>query len=88
MVKMLDGVEVLNGSTSLEANRTALEYSRKYNIQPVACSDAHKLETLGCYATWLPEDPRTLEEFIQVLRSGKCRPAIWEGDHYRIVEDF
>lgn len=88
VVKMLDGVEVLNGSTSLEANRTALEYSRKYNIQPVACSDAHKLEKLGCYATWLPEDPRTLEEFIQVLRSGKCRPAIWEGDHYRIVEDF
>ncbi len=87
-VKMLDGVEVLNGSTDMEANRKALDYSRRYGIQPVGCSDAHKLEKLGCYATWLPEDPKDLESFIRVLRSGKCRPAVWEADHFRIVEEF
>lgn len=88
VVRRLDGVEVLNGSTSLEANRTALEYARQYGIQPVGASDAHRLPQFGKYATWLPEEPTDLAGFIRVLRSGKCRPAIWEGDKFRIVDSF
>lgn len=88
VVQRLDGVEVLNGSTTLEANRTALEYARKYNIQPVGASDAHHTGQLGKYVTWLPEEVTELSDFIRVLRSGKCRPAIWENDAFRIVDSF
>ena len=87
-VHRLDGVEVLNGSTSLEANRTALEYARRYGIQPLGVSDAHNMAQLGKYVTWIPEEPRDLSGFIRALRSGQCRPAIWEGNGFRVVDDF
>ncbi len=88
VVQRLDGVEVLNGSTSLEANRTALEYSRKYGIQPLGASDAHDTQQLGKYVTYFPEEPRDLQDFIRILRSGKCRPAVWENGEFRIVDSF
>ena len=88
VVQRLAGVEVLNGSTSLEANRTALEYSRKYGIQPLGASDAHDTQQLGKYVTYFPEEPRDLQDFIRILRSGKCRPAVWENGEFRIVDSF
>ena len=88
VVQRLDGVEVLNGSTSLEANRTALEYSRKYGIQPLGASDAHDTQQLGKYVTYFPEEPKDLADFIRILRSGKCRPAVWENGEFRIVDSF
>ena len=88
VVQRLDGVEVLNGSTSLEANRTALEYSRKYQIQPLGASDAHDTAQLGKYVTYFPEDPKDLKDFIRILRSGQCRPAIWENGAFRVVDSF
>ena len=87
-VRMLDGVEVLNGSTTPEANRTALEYARRLGIQPLGASDAHGLAQLGKYVTWLPEEPRDLGSFIRVLRSGRCRPAIWENGAFQIADTF
>jgi len=84
----LDGVEVLNGSTTLEANRKALEYAGRLGIQPLGASDAHDLGQLGKYVTWVPGDPDDLESFIRALRSGECRPAIWENGAFRIVDDF
>ena len=81
-------MEVLNGSTTLEANRTALEYAQKYGIQPLGASDAHCLSQLGKYVTWLPEEPKDLESFIRALRSGTCRPAIWEDGAFRVVDTF
>ena len=87
-VRGLDGVEVLNGSTSLEANRKALEYALRLGIQPVGASDAHDTKQLGKYVTWLPEEPRDLADFIRVLRSGKCRPAVWEDGAFRVVDSF
>ena len=87
-LRMLDGVEVLNGSTSLEANRTALEYANKYGIQPLGASDAHDTAQLGKYVTWLPEEPTDLQSFIRILRSGRCRPAIWEDGAFRVVDTF
>jgi len=87
-LRVLDGVEVLNGSTTLEANRTALEYAQKYGIQPLGASDAHCLSQLGKYVTWMPEEPKDLESFIRTLRSGTCRPAIWEDGAFRVVDTF
>ena len=87
-VRRLGGVEVLNGSTDLDANRLALSYAEKLGLVPVGASDAHWLSQVGKYATWLPESVDNLSDFIRVLRSGYCKPAILEADGYRALERF
>lgn len=88
LVKGLDGIEALNGSTTLEANRKALEYCRMLDIQPIGASDSHHLGALGKYATKLPKWANNLQEFIDVIRLGKCKPAILENGTYRVVDEF
>lgn len=81
-VKGLDGVEVLNGSTLPEANQKAAEYAEELGLVAVGASDCHILEKLGFFATYFPEEVRTMEEFIRVFKSGKCKPAYyWEGEY-------
>ena len=87
-VKGLHGVEVLNGSTSLEANRTALRYCRELGLQAIGASDAHVIPNIAKYVTWLPEKVTTLEDFVAQLHHCKTRPAIWNGIAYDVVDEF
>lgn len=87
-VRGLHGVEVLNGSTSLEANRTALRYCRELGLQAIGASDAHVLKQVGKYVTWLPEYVTTLEDFVAQLHRCTTRPAIWNGSSYDVVDTF
>lgn len=87
-VRGLGGVEVLNGSTDMDANRKALEYCRRIGAQIIGASDAHKEEKIGRYVTYLEKDVRTLEEFIHELKHGKTKVAIRNGDRYDVVETF
>lgn len=80
----LNGVEVLNGSTSPEANARALAFCHELNLAPIGSSDAHWLSQLGKYATWLPEHVDNLADFLRVLHAGGCRPATLEPGGYRI----
>ena len=87
-VKGLHGVEVLNGSTSLEANRTALRYCRELGLQAIGASDAHVEKQIGKYVTWLPEMVYNTQDFIAQLHNCKTRPAIWNGSSYDVVDEF
>lgn len=87
-VKGLDAVEVLNGSTSLEANRLALRFCKELGLKPIGASDAHILSRIGRYATWLPEKVDNLKDFIAQLTICQTRPAIWNGLGYDVVEEF
>lgn len=82
----LHGIEVLNGSTSPEANLQAMALCRELGLAPIGASDAHRLGQLGKYATWLPEQVTNLEEFVRVLHAGGCRPAVLGKDGYHIVD--
>jgi len=86
--KGLHGVEVLNGSADMEANRTALRWWRELGLQPIGASDAHTVEQVGKYVTWLPEYVDTLADFVSLLRSRPVRPAIWNGSGYDVVDTF
>lgn len=86
LVKGLTGIEVLNGSTTMEANRKALKYCQELGLQPIGASDAHNIIQLGRFATWLPKSVDTLEELIYVLKNEKCKPAILKG--YDIKDSF
>lgn len=87
-VKGLHGVEVLNGSTSMEANRTALRYCRELGLQAIGASDSHVEGNIGKYVTFLPEIVTTTADFIDQLHHCKTRPAIWNGSSYDIVDEF
>ena len=87
-VRGLHGVEVLNGSTSLEANRTALRYCQELGLQAIGASDAHVVPNIAKYVTWLPEKVNTLNDFVAQLHYCKTRPAIWNGIAYDIVDEF
>ena len=88
-IRGLHGVEVLNGSTDMEANRKALAICRARGMQAVGASDAHWTSQLGKYATEVPGNPGTLEEFVAALHKGGLRPAVYEeGKGYRIMETF
>lgn len=87
-VRGLHGVEVLNGSASMEANRTALRYCRELGLKPIGGSDAHNTVQVAKYVTWLPEKVTVLEDFVAQLRSRETRPAIWNGSAYDVVDSF
>lgn len=82
----LDGAEVLNGSTSPEANQLAHEYADRLNLIKVGASDCHVPEKVGICATWFPERVHTMEEFMRALKSGTCRPAYYKHGAYCIQE--
>ena len=87
-VKGLGGIEVLNGSTDIDANRKALKYCKDLGLQPVGGSDSHWESAVGKCVTWIPKKVTTLEEFVQIMKTEKCKPAMWVEDHYEILEDF
>ena len=85
-VKGLHGVEVLNGSTALEANRRAFSYCRELGLKTIGASDAHTKGQIGKYATWLPEKVDCLKDFVEQLKTRQVRPAVWNGSSYDVVD--
>lgn len=86
LVQGLDGIEVLNGSTSPEANKKAYEYAKRLGLQAVGSSDCHIPEKVGRYATYFPEQVHTVEELIEVFKTKELLPAMYEDGAYRVVE--
>lgn len=82
----LDGIEVLNGSTQLEACKKAARYARDLNLIPVGSSDCHVIEKIGMYATYFPQRVSTIEEFVHVFREGNLKPAYYENGSYQVLD--
>lgn len=78
----LNGLEVLNGSTSLAACQKAERYARELGLFTLGASDCHVPEKVGVYATWFPREVRTMEEFLTVFREGRMEPAYYSGGAY------
>lgn len=84
-VKGLDGLEVLNGSTSPEACMTAALYARELGLFTLGSSDCHIPGKVGVCATYFQEEIRTIEEFIAALKKGNMKPAYYRDGRYEIV---
>lgn len=85
-VKGLDGLEVLNGSTSEEACRKAARYAMELGLFTLGSSDCHVPEKVGVCATYFPEEVRTMEEFLAVFKKGGMKPAHYADGAYHIIE--
>lgn len=84
-VRGLDGLEVLNGSTSEEACKKAAEYAKKLHLFTLGASDCHVTAKVGVCATWFPEEVRTLEEFIAAFKKGEMKPVYYKDGEYHIT---
>lgn len=84
-VKGLDGLEVLNGSTSPEACRKAARYARELKLFTLGSSDCHVPDKVGVCATWFPEEVVTVEEFLAVFKKGEMKPAYYADGTYHIL---
>lgn len=78
-VKDLDGVEVLNGSTSPHANQKAREYAEKIGVKCIGASDCHNLIALGRYATFVDYDCKTVDDLVYAVKNCTCYPVILSG---------
>lgn len=87
-VRGLHGVEVLNGSTDMDACRKALRYARELNLKTIGASDAHVEKQIAKYVTWLPEKVTTLPDFIAQLHACQPKPAMWSGSGYDVVDEL
>ena len=86
VVRGLDGVEVLNGSTSFAACMKAAAYARQYGYFTLGSSDCHVPEKVGVCATYFPNEVRTMDEFLTEFKKGQMKPAYYVQGGYRVLE--
>lgn len=83
-VRGLDGIEVLNGSTSIEACRKARNYARYLEVQATGASDCHVEEKIGVYATYFPYDVKDVNEMVDVFKKEKVMPVYFREENYHL----
>ncbi len=71
VVRGLDGLEVLNGSTLPDACRKAALYAKELGLFTLGSSDCHVPDKVGVCATYFPEQVNTMEEFLKVFKKGR-----------------
>ena len=64
---IVDGVEILNGQVSKQANRLAKTVCKKKNLQPVGGSDAHELAQIGLCVTEFENDIKNELDLVNEL---------------------
>lgn len=87
-VKGLDGIEALNGNSTLNENKKAFEYCKTLGLQAIGASDSHNPDTIGKYATKLPQWASSMDEFINIIKLRQCKLAIYENGKYRVIEKY
>ncbi|XCP85522.1 PHP domain-containing protein [Roseburia hominis] len=86
IVQGLDGIEVLNGSTLPDATAKAEEYAKKLGLAATGASDCHVPDKVGVYATYFPNEIRTMDELIKAVRNHECQPAYYKDGIYHIYK--
>lgn len=84
-VKGLDGLEVLNGSTSVEACYKAAEYAEELGLFTLGSSDCHVPEKVGVCATYFPREVHNMEEFLEAFKEGRMCPVYYKDGEYHMV---
>ncbi len=68
-----DAIEVLNGRGTEKENAFSRGICQKLNLRGVACSDAHRIEDIGCCATLFERKITGLDDLIAELKAGRFR---------------
>ena len=71
----LDALEVSSMNLRLCEQKLAMELAAELDFRPVASSDAHQINNVGCYATEFDDPICSMENLQEAFRHGKFRPA-------------
>lgn len=82
VLRDVDAIEILNGSTLPDASMMAVYYARKYGFATTGGSDCHYPDKVGVCATYFPNPVRTLEDLIEAIRNKECKPAFHQDVRY------
>ena len=82
ILKGVDAIEILNGSTLLDATMIAVEYAKKYGFAITGGSDCHSPDKVGVYATYFLNDVKTMDDLVSAIRNRKCRPVFHQDCSY------
>jgi predicted metal-dependent phosphoesterase TrpH len=71
----LDAVEVRSVNLKEHEQRLAMDLAENAMLPPVTCSDAHRLEDVGRYATEFFDPIQSIDDLKAALKRGRFRPA-------------
>jgi hypothetical protein len=71
----LDAIEVRSTNLQDYEQRLAIQLASSIPLPPIAASDAHRIQDVGCYATEFDDPIQSSEHLQEALRRGKFRPV-------------
>jgi predicted metal-dependent phosphoesterase TrpH len=74
-----DALELVSKNVTPETRARAEEVLRRHDMGATGSSDAHEIETLGCYFTEFDVPIRTIGDFAAALRDRRGRPRHRDG---------
>ncbi|MBI5896002.1 MAG: PHP domain-containing protein [Desulfobacterales bacterium] len=77
----IHAVETAGGRTRKDAARQALAYARRMGCTPVAGSDAHVIDQVGCAFTRFARLPKDEKRLAAAIRAGRCRTMEMEVEN-------
>ncbi|AKI97369.1 PHP-associated domain-containing protein [Kosmotoga pacifica] len=80
IIDLVDAVEVYNGRSFFDEWEKAIEIAKKFDKPMTGGSDALTEFDIFRVATEFPEDINTLEELIEQIRTGQCKPLLLSDD--------
>ncbi len=84
---LVRGIEAFNGSTPKHYNLQAYDLSMELQVAALGASDAHEIEQVGKFATWMPEWVKDENSFIQAVKKGSTLPASYNNGSYEIFRN-
>lgn len=84
ILKGVDAIEILNGSTLPDATMMAVRYAKKYGFAITGGSDCHYPDKVGICATYFPNEIKTMDDLVAAIRNRECQPAFYQDYSYYI----
>lgn len=71
---VFDALELVSKNVTSQTRRRTERLLRQHGMAATGSSDAHEVETLGCYFTEFPSQIDTIADFVTALRQRTGRP--------------
>ena len=84
ILKGVDAIEILNGSTLPDATMMAVQYAKQYGFAITGGSDCHYPDKVGICATYFPNEIKTMDDLVSAIRNRECQPAFHQDYSYYI----
>jgi predicted metal-dependent phosphoesterase TrpH len=71
---VFDALELVSNNVSAGTRSRTEALLRTYPMRTTGSSDAHEIQTLGCYFTEFDRSIHSIQDFVTALREGRGRP--------------